>query len=107
MRTTSAPLVAAIHNARRCGPARYARHLMPLGVAGGYAALCASMPLTGDDYATAVSGPCSSVDVRPRVSGYLIGVGFKDGDYVRKGQRLFKIDPRPYQAALLTRPGEP
>jgi RND family efflux transporter MFP subunit len=41
-----------------------------------------------------------SVDVRPRVSGYLTGVGFKDGDYVRKGQRLFSIDPRPYQALL-------
>lgn len=41
-----------------------------------------------------------SVDVRPRVSGYLVGVGFKDGDYVKKGQRLFTIDPRPYQAVL-------
>ena len=41
-----------------------------------------------------------SVDVRPRVSGYLQSVGFKDGDQVRKGQVLFVIDPRPYQAAL-------
>ncbi|MEO8927266.1 MAG: efflux RND transporter periplasmic adaptor subunit, partial [Caulobacteraceae bacterium] len=41
-----------------------------------------------------------SVDVRPRVSGYLRSVGFKDGDYVKKGQVLFVIDPRPYQAAL-------
>jgi RND family efflux transporter MFP subunit len=41
-----------------------------------------------------------SVDVRPRVSGYLQSVGFKDGDYVKKGQVLFIIDPRPYQAAL-------
>jgi RND family efflux transporter MFP subunit len=41
-----------------------------------------------------------SVDVRPRVSGYLQSVGFKDGDVVRKGQLLFVIDPRPYQAAL-------
>jgi len=41
-----------------------------------------------------------SVDVRPRVSGYLVSIGFKDGDYVRQGQRLFTIDPRPYQAAL-------
>jgi RND family efflux transporter MFP subunit len=41
-----------------------------------------------------------SVDVRPRVSGYLQSVGFKDGDVVRKGQVLFLIDPRPYQAAL-------
>ena len=41
-----------------------------------------------------------AVDVRPRVSGYLLKVGFKDGDIVRKGQVLFEIDPRPYQAAL-------
>jgi RND family efflux transporter MFP subunit len=41
-----------------------------------------------------------SVDIRPRVSGYLVSVGFKDGDYVRQGQRLFTIDARPYQAAL-------
>jgi RND family efflux transporter MFP subunit len=41
-----------------------------------------------------------SVDVRPRVSGYLQSVGFKDGEIVRKGQVLFEIDPRPYQDAL-------
>jgi RND family efflux transporter MFP subunit len=41
-----------------------------------------------------------SVDVRPRVSGYLVSVGFKDGDFVKLGQRLFSIDPRPYEAAL-------
>lgn len=41
-----------------------------------------------------------SVDVRPRVSGYLLKVDFKDGDLVRKGQVLFEIDPRPYQASL-------
>jgi len=42
----------------------------------------------------------NSVDVRPRVSGYLVSVGFRDGDYVSKGQVLFTIDPRPYAAAL-------
>ena len=41
-----------------------------------------------------------SVDVRPRVSGYLQTIGFRDGDIVKKGQVLFIIDPRPYQAAL-------
>ena len=41
-----------------------------------------------------------SVDIRPRVSGYLQSIGFKDGDIVKKGQVLFVIDPRPYQAAL-------
>jgi RND family efflux transporter MFP subunit len=41
-----------------------------------------------------------SVDVRPRVTGYLEKVAFRDGEIVRKGQLLFVIDPRPYQAAL-------
>ena len=41
-----------------------------------------------------------SVDIRPRVSGYLQSIGFKDGDVVKKGQVLFVIDPRPYEAAL-------
>ena len=41
-----------------------------------------------------------SVDIRPRVSGYLQSVNFKDGDLVRQGQVLFVIDPRPYVAVL-------
>ncbi len=41
-----------------------------------------------------------SVDVRPRVSGYLQTVAFKDGQTVKKGQLLFVIDPRPYQALV-------
>lgn len=41
-----------------------------------------------------------TVDVRPRVSGYLTQILFEDGQVVRKGQALFQIDPRPYQAAL-------
>ncbi|MET0272231.1 MAG: efflux RND transporter periplasmic adaptor subunit [Phenylobacterium sp.] len=39
------------------------------------------------------------VDVRPRVSGYVRSIHFSDGDLVRKGQLLFVIDPRPYEAA--------
>ncbi|MFZ0553569.1 MAG: efflux RND transporter periplasmic adaptor subunit [Steroidobacteraceae bacterium] len=38
------------------------------------------------------------VDIRPRVSGYISSVNFVDGSVVRKGQLLFVIDPRPYQA---------
>ncbi|MBB5705612.1 efflux RND transporter periplasmic adaptor subunit [Sphingopyxis panaciterrulae] len=41
-----------------------------------------------------------SVDVRPRVSGELTGIHFTDGQVVRKGQLLFTIDPRPFNAAL-------
>jgi len=38
------------------------------------------------------------VDIRPRVSGYISSVDFADGSLVRKGQVLFVIDPRPYEA---------
>jgi RND family efflux transporter MFP subunit len=48
----------------------------------------------------------NSVDVRPRVSGYLTSIPFKDGQIVRKGQVLFEIDPRPYQAALIQAQGQ-
>ncbi|HEX4160340.1 MAG TPA: efflux RND transporter periplasmic adaptor subunit [Rhizomicrobium sp.] len=41
-----------------------------------------------------------SVDLRPRVSGYLQSINFRDGQIVRKGDLLFVIDPRPYQALL-------
>lgn len=44
--------------------------------------------------------PSRSVELRPRVSGQLVGIHFRDGDYVRQGQLLFTIDPRPFAAAL-------
>lgn len=41
-----------------------------------------------------------SVEVRSRVNGYLESIHFKDGAEVKKGDLLFVIDPRPYQADL-------
>jgi RND family efflux transporter MFP subunit len=40
------------------------------------------------------------VEVRPRVSGYLESVNFKEGQIVKKGDLLFVIDPRPFKAVL-------
>jgi membrane fusion protein, multidrug efflux system len=40
------------------------------------------------------------VDIRSRVSGYVDKIAFTDGATVKAGDLLFKIDPRPYQAAL-------
>jgi RND family efflux transporter MFP subunit len=42
----------------------------------------------------------NKVDVRARVSGYLIKVAFNDGDIVKEGDLLYEIDPRPFQADL-------
>ena len=41
-----------------------------------------------------------SVELRPRVSGYVQQVAFDEGQEVAKGDLLFVIDPRPYRAAL-------
>src|SRR5689334_4131602 len=41
-----------------------------------------------------------SVEIRPRVTGYVDRVNYKEGDEVRQGDLLFSIDPRPYRAAL-------
>lgn len=40
------------------------------------------------------------VQVRPQVSGTIVSVNFKDGALVKKGDTLFVIDPRPYQAEV-------
>lgn len=41
-----------------------------------------------------------TVEIRARVNGYVQSVHFTDGALVKKGDLLFVIDPRPYQAAL-------
>ena len=38
--------------------------------------------------------------IRAQVQGYLIKQNYKEGDFVKKDQVLFEIDPRPYQAAI-------
>jgi len=43
--------------------------------------------------------PYSVVNITPQVNGQLAKVYFKQGDFVKKGQLLFSIDPRPYQAS--------
>lgn len=52
-----------------------------------------------DDYSGRFEAS-KSVEVRPRVSGAIVGVHFADGSVVHQGQLLFTIDPRPFVAAL-------
>src|SRR5690348_12056912 len=41
-----------------------------------------------------------NAQIQPQVSGYIIQQSYKEGSFVRKGQMLFQIDPRPFQAIL-------
>src|ERR1700740_3140780 len=42
----------------------------------------------------------TNADVRAQVTGYIMRQGYQEGAFVRKGQLLFEIDRRPFQAAL-------
>lgn len=44
--------------------------------------------------------PVTSVSVQPRVAGFIESANFAEGAHVRKGQLLFRIDPRPFQAEV-------
>lgn len=52
-----------------------------------------------DGFTGRIAAP-ESVDLRPRVSGYIDKVAFNEGEMVKQGDLLFQIDPRPYQARL-------
>ncbi|MET0231506.1 MAG: efflux RND transporter periplasmic adaptor subunit, partial [Rhodanobacteraceae bacterium] len=41
-----------------------------------------------------------TVEIRPRVAGFIDSVQFAEGSRVKKGQLLFRIDPRPFQAEV-------
>jgi RND family efflux transporter MFP subunit len=58
-----------------------------------------------DEYIGRLESP-ATVEVRARVSGYLEKVHFKEGKEVKKGELLFTIDQRPYQAEFDRAQGE-
>lgn len=52
-----------------------------------------------DEYTGRVSA-IDTVELRPRVSGYVQRVAYGEGEDVKQGDLMFQIDPRPYRAAL-------
>lgn len=52
-----------------------------------------------DEFTGRLEAP-RSVEVRPRVSGYIDKVAFAEGSLVSKGDLLFQIDPRPFEAEV-------
>lgn len=69
-------------------------------------AVTVSLPLQKEitewDQFTGQFAAVDSVEIRARVSGYLTEIHFQDGQIVKKGDLLFVIDPRPYEATLAT-----
>ena len=55
------------------------------------------VPVYGE-WVAQLNGPVNA-DITPKVQGYLLSQNYVNGSIVRKGQLLFQIDPRPFQAA--------
>ena len=68
---------------------------LPVGV---IAAASESVPIIGNWVAT--TDGYVNAQIQPQVSGYLIRQDYMEGSEVHKGQILFEIDPRPFQATL-------
>src|SRR3954464_6850820 len=64
------------------------------------AAKVVSKSITEFDEFTGRFEAVERVEVRPRVSGYVLATHFAQGHEVKKGDILYVIDPRPYQATL-------
>ena len=67
----------------------------PVGVA---TARKGEMPVTLSGLGTVT--PLAVVTVKTQLNGYLMSVGFVEGQHVKKGDFLAQVDPRPYQVAL-------
>jgi RND family efflux transporter MFP subunit len=56
--------------------------------------------LVDEDFYNGWLEATDTVDVRSRVRGHIAKVGFTDGQIVKKGDLLFQLDPRPFEADL-------
>ena len=59
-----------------------------------------SRPLRDFEEFTGRLEPVTSVSIQPRVAGFIDSAQFAEGAHVTKGQLLFRIDPRPFQAEV-------
>jgi multidrug efflux system membrane fusion protein len=77
------------------GPSRPATPLAPVRV---IAAQRSTVTVIEHTLGTVVAN--ATVQVTARVDGQMMSAGFKEGDIVRAGQVIFRLDPRPFQAAV-------
>ncbi len=52
-----------------------------------------------EEWVAQLNGP-TNAEITPKVGGYLLTQNYENGYFVKKGQLLYQIDPRPFQAAL-------
>lgn len=94
--TTAAMIAAAAFAVTACGKKQPPAPPAPM--------VSVAVPITQkvadwDDFTGRFESP-ARVDVRARAGGYLQAVHFRDGQFVKKGQLLFTLDPRPAQAMM-------
>ncbi len=88
-------ILPRLHHQPRPGGRAVSGGPMPVGVA---SAKRGDMPVTLSGLGTVT--PLATVTIQTQISGYLMTVGFEEGQHVKKGDFLAQIDPRPYQVAL-------
>jgi membrane fusion protein, multidrug efflux system len=82
-----------------CSSSRSAQPMAPAPVQVSVAEVICKQISDSDEFTGRLEA-VNAVEVRPRVSGYLQSVHFKEGAIVRQGDLLFQIDPRPFQAEV-------
>jgi multidrug efflux system membrane fusion protein len=91
-----APLIAALTLAACGGGGGGMPQMPPTGV--NVATVVSQRVAQWDEYTGRIEA-VDSVEIRPRVAGYIAGVHFTDGAIVARGDLLFTIDDREYRAA--------
>ena len=86
---------AAITSCATAPPPPPARGAMPVTV---YTVEATDVPVKGE-WVGVLDG-YTNAEIQPQASGYLVSQLYKEGSQVSKGQVLFQIDPRPFQATL-------
>src|SRR6185437_13949211 len=92
------PLLAALLISSGCGSKSQTNAAPPPPTVGVTTVEQKSVPIYGNWVAT-LQG-YETANIQPQVSGYLIKQSYREGSYVHKGDVLFEIDPRPFQAVL-------
>jgi membrane fusion protein, multidrug efflux system len=90
--------LAALVAISACGEAPQSQQQMPAAKVSVAAVI--EQPLNEwDEFTGRLEAP-ESVEIRPRVSGFIDRVAFDEGGLVKRGDLLFQIDPRPFQAEV-------